>query len=118
VNTVRDDSATMACPVCGKDFVVSGRRRHCSTACRQAAWRRRSAAPSEPLVAKPDTVYECPTCEAKFLGEQRCGECNTWARRVGPGGLCPCCDEPISIMELMSPDQFVARQRHKTTRGR
>jgi hypothetical protein len=118
VNSVRNDTETMACRVCGALFVRSGRRRHCSPACRQAAWRRRSQAPAEPLVAKADTIYQCPSCEARFLGEQRCEECNTWARRLGPGDPCPCCDEPISIMDLLEPDQFVARQRQLTKRGR
>ena len=106
MSVVRDDSATMTCQVCGSAFARSGRRRHCSTACRQAAWRRRSAAPVEPLVSKPDVAYQCPSCEARFLGSQRCDDCNTWARRLGPGGPCPCCDEPIAVTELLSPEQF------------
>jgi hypothetical protein len=61
----------MSCSVCGTAFSPSGRRRHCSTVCRQAAWRRRNSAPVEPLVAKPDTVNVCPSCDARFLGEQR-----------------------------------------------
>src|SRR5580658_4597018 len=39
---------TMACPVCGSPFEPRGRRRHCSDACRAAAWRRRHA-PEAPL---------------------------------------------------------------------
>jgi len=117
VNPVRNDSETMSCQVCGTAFRRSGRRRHCSNACRQAAWRRRSRAPILPVVAKPDTVSQRPNCEARFLGKQRCQDCNTWARRLGPGGQCPCCDEPISVTELLQPDQFTARQGQKTTRG-
>jgi hypothetical protein len=115
VNPVRNDSETMACAVCGNAFRRSGRRRHCSDACRQAAWRRRSQASAEPVVAKPDTVYQCPNCEARFLAEQRCEECNKWARRLGPGGQCPCCDEPISVMDLLRPDQFASRAGAKST---
>jgi len=55
VNSVRNDTETMACAVCGTAFRRSGRRLHCSQACRQAAWRRRSQAPREPIVAKVDT---------------------------------------------------------------
>ena len=117
MNPVRNDSETMSCQVCGTAFRRSGRRRHCSNACRQAAWRRRSRAPILPVVAKPDTVSQRPNCEARFLGKQRCQDCNTWARRLGPGGQCPCCDEPISVTELLQPDQFTARQGQKTTRG-
>lgn len=36
-----DDVTLLTCPVCGSSFAASGRRRHCSDACRQAAWRRR-----------------------------------------------------------------------------
>ncbi|MGO9151350.1 MAG: hypothetical protein ACLP1E_07440 [Acidimicrobiales bacterium] len=106
MNPVRDVGATMPCPVCGIAFVASGRRRHCSTTCRQVAWRRRNAAPVQPLVAKADTVYTCPSCDARLLGEQYCGDCRTFMRRLGPGGLCPCCDEPVAITELLSPEQF------------
>lgn len=106
MNPVRDDEATMACPVCETRFVASGRRRHCSTVCRQAAWRRRHAAPVTPLAVKSDTVYVCSHCDARYLGVQRCEGCNTWCRRLGPGGPCPCCDEPIAVTELLNPDQF------------
>ena len=118
VNSVRNDTETMACAVCGTAFRRSGRRLHCSDACRQAAWRRRSQAPREPIVAKPDTVYQCPMCEVRLIGEQYCEECHSFARRLGPGGTCPCCDEPISVTELLQPEQFAARKGQKTTRGR
>lgn len=116
MNSVRNDTETMACRVCGALFVRSGRRRHCSPACRQAAWRRRSQAPAEPLVAKPDTVYQCPSCEGRFLGEQRREECNKSARRLGTGGPCPCCDGPISVTDLLSPEQFAAGPAKPTRR--
>jgi len=47
-------------------------------------WRRRSQAPREPIVAKVDTVYQCPMCEVRFIGEQYCEECHSFARRLGP----------------------------------
>ncbi len=37
MNSVRNDTETMACAVCGTAFRRSGRRLHCSDACRQAA---------------------------------------------------------------------------------
>src|SRR5207302_224820 len=95
MSTVRDDTATTACPVYASPFQPEGRQRFCSTPCRQTAWRRRRAAPVEPTVAKADTVYVCPSCHARYLGDQRCDECNSWCCRLGPGGPCPCCDEPI-----------------------
>ena len=106
MNPVRDDAATTRCPLCDDPFVPEGRQRFCGSRCRQAAWRRHQAAPVEPIVAKPDTVYQCPDCEARYLGEQRCDDCNTWCRRIGPGGLCPCCDEPISISDIVASDQL------------
>lgn len=100
---VRDDAATITCPVCGACFVPQGRQRCCTTTCRQKAWRRRRAAPVVPAtVAKSATVYECGSCGNRFLGTQRCEECNTWARRVGPGGSCPSCDEPVAISDFFS----------------
>ena len=95
-------NVTMQCSVCGHPFPASGRRRYCSDACRQAAWRHRHAAPPAPAtpVPKPAVVYECPTCEARYLGEQRCPDCNTFCRRLGPGGPCPHCDEPVAITDL------------------
>jgi hypothetical protein len=57
-------------------------------------------------------------CDVRLIGEQYCEECHSFARRLGPGGNCPCCDEPISITELLQPEQFAARKGQKTTRGR
>jgi hypothetical protein len=111
MNPVRDDSATMTCEVCGRAFVRTGRRRWCSTTCRQAAWRRRQTAPAAPLPAKPTTVYECDSCGARYLGEQRCDDCNTFCRRLGPGGPCPHCDEPVAITDIIDNDQLVNRTR-------
>lgn len=108
---VRDDTATMACPVCTESFEPAGRQRFCSTECRQSAWRRSRRAPVEPVVTRSDTVYECPDCDARYLGEQRCEDCNTWCRRIGPGGSCPCCDEPVAIADLLTPDHFAAPAR-------
>jgi hypothetical protein len=46
-------------------------------------------------------VYECDTCGARALGEQRCEECSTFMRRIGLGGLCPACDAPVAAKELI-----------------
>ena len=94
----RNDGATIACPICGRPFQVVGRQRYCSTACRQAAWRRRHPAPLPPLPTRSPrvaTVYQCPACETRLLGQQRCADCGVFARRLGPGGPCPHCDEPL-----------------------
>jgi hypothetical protein len=103
----RNDGVTIACPVCTRAFVPAGRQRFCSPACRQAAWRRRHPTPLPPLptrLPQPATVYECPTCGTRFLGQQRCPECQQFCRRVGPGGLCPHCEEPVAFVDLLPSD--------------
>jgi hypothetical protein len=90
------------CSYCDNNFTSSGRRRYCCDACRQGAYRRRSRAPApEPIrVPQQDTVYECPSCEARYLGVRRCPDCNQYCRRIGAGGLCPHCDEPVAHNDL------------------
>ncbi len=102
------DAVTMTCPICQRPFTPTGRRKFCSDACRAAAYRRRRDA-NRPAVTipasqhrRPVTVYECDTCGHRALGEQRCDDCGTFMRRVGHGGLCPCCDEPVAIDELLA----------------
>jgi hypothetical protein len=58
--------------------------------------------PSSPARApRAATVYECPSCQARYLGAQRCDDCQLFCRRVGPGGLCPHCDEPVAVGDLI-----------------
>ena len=45
------------------------------------------------------TVYECSECDQRTLA-RRCEDCNLFTRRVGEGGHCPECDEPILTTEL------------------
>jgi hypothetical protein len=97
---VRNDTAT-TCGQCGAPYTPTGRRQWCSDACRQAAWRRRHQQPRPALPAATDTIYQCPRCDTRYLNEQRCGDCNTWCRKLGPGGLCPHCDEPVATTDLL-----------------
>jgi hypothetical protein len=103
----RDDGVTIACPVCGRRFVPVGRQRVCSAACRQAAYRYRQQASVPPLILPPrrsrreGTVYECPTCQMRYLGTQRCPEGGVFCQRVGPGGPCPHCEEPVAVADLV-----------------
>lgn len=108
----RDASVTPAhCLLCGRPTPAGRARRWCSAACRQAAYRRRR--PTLPAVLpapvpaarsrRDSTVYSCPTCDTRLLGEQRCPDCNTFANRLGPGGPCPHCDEIITILDLEQP---------------
>ncbi|MGI8984748.1 MAG: hypothetical protein ACR2HM_09500 [Acidimicrobiales bacterium] len=104
----RDDDATVPCPVCGSAFVVGGRRRYCSDGCRASAWARRRRSPSAAVVVvapagsrRPHTVYECDGCGLRALGEQRCEDCGVFMRRIGLGGNCPSCDDPVAACELV-----------------
>ena len=105
----RDDRRTTRCPVCRRSFTPIGRQVFCSNACRKTAFRRRHQQPGT-AVAVPAarrrrefTVYECPDCGDRLLGEQRCESCRTFTRRVGIGGPCPHCDQPVAIEDLLDP---------------
>jgi predicted amidophosphoribosyltransferase len=103
----RDDAATTACPVCGRDFRPTGRAVYCSEGCRKTAWRRRHQVLPAPVVVpagvprRPLSVYECPTCDTRAVGEQRCGDCGGFMTRVGWGGLCPHCGEAVAVAEVL-----------------
>lgn len=101
-----------ACPLCAAPL-PSRRARYCSEACKQRAYRLRQAAGTAPdpttlarelkrlqtLVAH--TVYECPTCGERYLGVQRCPDCQHFCRALGLGGACPHCDQVLLIAELL-----------------
>ena len=97
----------MECPICGTAFTPTGRRRYCNDACRAIAYRRRHQPDPTPTPIVPPpghrravTVYECADCGARALGEQRCTDCGTFMTRLGIGGRCPCCDEPVTLDEI------------------
>jgi hypothetical protein len=101
-------SVTDRCLVCGGSLPPGRPRTTCSDRCRQTAWRRRHQSSPLPVKNLPTarrikdhTVYQCPACDTRLLGQQRCDDCNIFCRRLGPGGQCPCCDEPITIEELL-----------------
>ena len=112
----RGATAVRACPVC-QAAITSARARYCSDACKQRAYRLRQPdstpvdldALTADLRRRGDlaarTVYECPTCEARFLGEQRCPDCHVFCRRLGLGGLCPHCDDPVTLAELLGLEE-------------
>ncbi len=111
------DSVTITCPVCGDSFGLSGRRTYCSDACRALAYRRRRDMGGIPPATVPKsrsrrefTVYVCNSCGERSLGEQRCSECHTFMTRVGIGGHCPSCDEPIAIIDLLEEEVTQARK--------
>ena len=100
------------CPTCSGPL-PSTRARYCSVGCKQRAYRLRrvAVAPADLDALAADlrrrralvahTIYECPACSERFLGEQRCAECNRFCRALGPGGACPGCDEPILLADLV-----------------
>lgn len=103
----RNDGLTRVCLVCGHTFAPVGRRRFCTDACRQTAWRWRHPVPLATVPPRPPrtaVVYECPACAARYLGAQRCADCQRFCRRIGPGGTCPHCDEPVAIVDLISTE--------------
>ncbi len=53
-----------------------------------------------------DSLDECPNCDTRYLGGQRCGNCNTWCQRIGLGGPCPSHEEPVAISDLPTTDQL------------
>lgn len=106
----RHDGVTITCPVDGRRFTPTGRQKFCSPACRAAAYRRRRDAHRTTLTVpraqprRPITVYECDGCGDRALAEQHCSACNTWMRRVGLGGCCPACDQPVTVNELLGQE--------------
>jgi len=99
------------CPVCWTPFVRVRRQQYCSDNCRKTAWSRRRAAttsappPPPPGRRREVTVYSCPSCDSRFYGQQWCHDCNQPCTRVGLGGLCPHCDEPVAISDLLDPQE-------------
>jgi hypothetical protein len=104
-----DNETTSACPVCASPFTPIRRQRYCTPACRQAAWRARHPDPATtPVTAvaartprRDITVYQCPECDVRQLGQQWCHDCHRPCARVDIGGLCPHCDQPITISDIL-----------------
>jgi hypothetical protein len=114
---LRDDGATKRCPVCHHRFVVMGRGQYCSDGCRKKAWRLRHQTTAVPVVVpapgvprRSVTVYVCPVCDTKALGVQRCEDCGTFMTRVGVGGECPSCSEPVAVCDLLDDATVVTWQ--------
>ena len=78
--------------MCSTSFPSGGRRTFCSDTCRKSAYRRRHQLAPEPVEVparrprRAITVYECPQCESRYLGEQHCDDCGVFCRRIGFGG--------------------------------
>jgi len=94
------------CWVCGRELPPGRGRRYCSASCRQAAYRRRHqptagiALPARQS-RRDGTIYQCDGCNARYAGEQWCPDCVRPCRRLGAGGTCPSCGDPILVEELL-----------------
>lgn len=87
----------------------AGRQVYCTPACRQKAYRGRATghdiqavSTTPPRHRRQVTVYQCPNCEQAYLGEQWCPDCQRPCQRLGYGGLCRHCQEPVSIDQLLT----------------
>jgi len=47
------------------------------------------------------TVYQCPRCDERYLGERRCASCQLYCRALGLGGQCEDCDHIMLLTELL-----------------
>lgn len=110
---MRDGSrdGTGGCLVCGT-ALHSPRARYCSRAHQQQAFRLRHQIRPPDLqrlrqelqrrrAVQALTVYECPSCGERRVGERRCPDCNLYSRAVGLGGHCPECDTPLLLVDLL-----------------
>ena len=100
------------CPLCAA-LLPSPQARYCSEACKQRAYRLRQAERTRPNLPaltrelqrlrtlKAHTLYECPTCGERYLGVQRCPDCQHFCRSLGLGGACPHCDELLLLTDLL-----------------
>ena len=52
-------------------------------------------------VMNTPAIYQCPDCGERQAGIRRCEDCNLFTRRLGPGGKCPHCGEPVLTSELL-----------------
>ena len=104
------------CPMCGDVFPIDGRSIYCTPACRQRAFRLRHRPENRQALTAlvttlprqqrltDQTVYECPACSERFLGQRRCGDCNLMCRKVGLRGECSSCAEILTIADLLGAD--------------
>ena len=109
----RDGSApsddARGCPICAAPL-RSARARYCSVACKQRAYRLRLGDAAAGDMAGPAATVGRPgdpdahTVYACHLGERRCPDCHHFCRKLGPGGACPHCDEPVLLAELLATE--------------
>jgi hypothetical protein len=111
----RTPLSARTCLVCGTALSPT-QQRYCTRACQQQAYRLRhqrsvrldlAQLRAQLKLRRPllqHTVYECPTCQTRSIGDQRCADCNTFARLVGLGGNCPECDSIVPLADLFGEE--------------
>ena len=107
-DTDETGDGAIACPICQQPFTPTSEQRWCSEPCRVAAWRRRQvAAPARVRPARPAPVlrvYLCAGCGARTTGPAWCPTCRSPMRRLGLGGPCPHCEQPVAVTELLGEE--------------
>jgi hypothetical protein len=94
------------CLVCDVEILSPRGRHYCSSACRNKAWRRRryetTFRSDRDLPGQPSwqAIYECPRCRRRLIDDHRCPDCNLFGNRLGLGGPCPHCHEPVLLTDL------------------
>lgn len=115
MTSVRNDTqttATTVCPQCGSRFTPLGRRRWCSDACRQSAWRLRRAAPRPTQPAKIDTVYECPQCQTATWAPNAATTATPGPAASDRADPAPHCDDIVAVIDLVADNQYSPPQNH------
>lgn len=113
---IRDGSRDgSGCLVCGR-ALSSSRARYCSHAHQQHAFRLRHQTTKLPDLQRlrqdlqrrgavaAQTIYECPNCGERLVGERRCPDCHLFNRAIGLGGQCPECDTPVLLVDLLGKE--------------
>lgn len=105
-------AAVPHCLVCATPL-PSRRARYCSAACKQRAFRLRRTTLADLDEARvrdalrrrgrlvAHTIYECPACGERFVGDRRCSTCNVFCRALGLGGTCQECEQPLLLTDLL-----------------
>ena len=115
----RDGSrdGSVGCLVCGA-ALASTRARSCSRAHQQRTFRLRHQRDVDLQRVRhqlrlrhglaAQTVYECPSCGERFVGQRRCPECNLFSRAVSLGGHCLECEAPVLLTDLLGEEVIAA----------
>lgn len=48
------------------------------------------------------TLFECPTCADRQLGQRRCADCQRFCRALGLAAMCTECGELVLLTDLFT----------------